>query len=596
MPTPVQSTITNSIYDTLINKSYIREAITLPQSTPVQKDNNMIDSTKMQEFHYQTLFYLNFYATLNIELLKRNKDDSNDVEIFKNHIDNLKIKIDTTTAVASIFKLSSFDNASHMFTFYVNTFEADKRPYKSGTTLTVDIAYEDNYESILLYNKPYFGLYPIPITASSYKASLFLNINDITLERGDTFNRKDNTSKIKEIITEIFNIDHTDIRQYLYKEIIKYSYILYNISIQDSIRRNFLNNDSTSSNNSLLTTELSSSGNSALTEDTAEIKNIINTIKNNTQNLSYLNNYYHDNYYIDNKKRYTGFIKKMTSLKKDYHDTEDKLNIFIRMYNENLKKYNTIKKNSVYIIIALIIIIIFIIFISIFPIFSSDTNNAIYIILLVILNIITFLYYTNIKSVNLYENFTVSTMTSTNISAIPSSYNDLTSIDTTTTTKLTKNNIKIYNLLMGHFNLYINTYVMLNNNVYKNSNTIGDEIFSKEGEDYLMKLYKEKKLQLEENNIKIINFKNTIELIKKQITFLFNIIFVIACITIIILLGLVLYSTVPYLLTFIIILCIVLITILMIYFAFAIVQPTRMISNKNYWASVNPPAKTLSKL
>ena len=292
MPTPVQSTITNSIYDTLINKSYIREAITLPQSTPVQKDNNMIDSTKMQEFHYQTLFYLNFYATLNIELLKRNKDDSNDVEIFKNHIDNLKIKIDTTTAVASIFKLSSFDNASHMFTFYVNTFEADKRPYKSGTTLTVDIAYEDNYESILLYNKPYFGLYPIPITASSYKASLFLNINDITLERGDTFNRKDNTSKIKEIITEIFNIDHTDIRQYLYKEIIKYSYILYNISIQDSIRRNFLNNDSTSSNNSLLTTELSSSGNSALTEDTAEIKNIINTIKNNTQNLSYLNNYY----------------------------------------------------------------------------------------------------------------------------------------------------------------------------------------------------------------------------------------------------------------------------------------------------------------
>ena len=34
----------------------------------------------------------------------------------------------------------------------------------------------------------------------------------------------------------------------------------------------------------------------------------------------------------------------------------------------------------------------------------------------------------------------------------------------------------------------------------------------------------------------------------------------------------------------------------MIYFAIAIIQPTRMIANKNYWANLNPSKTTYSKL
>jgi hypothetical protein len=87
-----------------------------------------------------------------------------------------------------------------------------------------------------------------------------------------------------------------------------------------------------------------------------------------------------------------------------------------------------------------------------------------------------------------------------------------------------------------------------------------------------------------------------IEIIKKQISYLFNVVFFIACFAIILLICLVIYSTTPQLYIFVIILCITLITILMIYFAFAVIQPTRMIMNKNYWAIVNPSKYTIGKL
>jgi hypothetical protein len=87
-----------------------------------------------------------------------------------------------------------------------------------------------------------------------------------------------------------------------------------------------------------------------------------------------------------------------------------------------------------------------------------------------------------------------------------------------------------------------------------------------------------------------------IEILKKQINYLFNIVFFISCFAIILLISLVIYSTAPQLYIFVIILCIVLISILMIYFTFAIIQPTRMIANKNYWASVNPSIKSIGKI
>jgi hypothetical protein len=154
----------------------------------------------------------------------------------------------------------------------------------------------------------------------------------------------------------------------------------------------------------------------------------------------------------------------------------------------------------------------------------------------------------------------------------------------------------VYNSLQAKMNEYINAYTDLLNNIRVNINTVGSKTFSQDANIYLYNLYLEKKRQVEFNHIKLTNLFNMIEVIKKQINYLFNIIFAIACFLIIILIALVLYSTTPELYIFIIILCIVLITILMIYFAYAIIQPTRMIANKNYWASLNPSKKAIGKL
>ena len=103
----------------------------------------------------------------------------------------------------------------------------------------------------------------------------------------------------------------------------------------------------------------------------------------------------------------------------------------------------------------------------------------------------------------------------------------------------------------------------------------------------------EKKKQVENNKNKSTKLFNFIEIIKKHIHYLSNIIKIISYFSIILLISLIIYSFIPYLYIFIIIIIAILISILMIYFAFAIIQPTRMIAEKKYWAYVNPSSKTI---
>ena len=272
------------------------------------------------------------------------------------------------------------------------------------------------------------------------------------------------------------------------------------------------------------------------------------------------------------------------------------MNISTKLYNQQFKNYKSIKTYATYIIIALILILILIISISIFPIFSLETKNALYIILLIILIVITFLYYTNFKYVNLYEKFIGYDYNTPNIKILNTA-NPLILISTESDKRLFKNNNKkIFNYLLPFINNYMNAYNDILNNMRLNVYTIGNKTFSQDANIYLYNMYLEKKRQIEVNNIKLTNLFNMIEIIKKQITYLFNIIFLISCFSIILLIALVIYSTAPQLYIFIIILCVILISMLMIYFSFAIIQPTRMIENKNYWASLNPSKFTYSKL
>ena len=626
--------ITKELYDSYVNKSFFTEKNFSGKYDHNTISNNMIPTDKFREFHYQTSFFLNFYAGLYIELKKHESSTiSYDITKFAKHIENLGIIIDNSTLHSSIFKLTSFDGSAttpYNYKFYVKTFEGNgtsqSNLYNHGGSLSSTIPYDStSYETILDKSKPNFGSNPNTLYPNSTTNIDFLirtNINDdgsySSLATADILTKdnfktemKDNTSKFKDIIEEIFSQTPQNILGYLLNKKIYYNIILYNISIQNSIRLNYLNelgsnaysSDFASSNVKIInaTDDISTSSN---------ITYIKNTIIKNTENITELNrihfnNTNNNNEYLLEKTQYINKINVLNTLRDEYIKTQDKLNISTKLYNQQFKNYKSIKSYATYIIIALILIIISIISISVFPIFSIETKNALFIILLIILIVITFLYYTNFKYVNLYENFNNPVDTApTSQGAISIIANDVAVAtkrsslppDKVQATTQRNNNIKVYNLLLPKINEYSNAYNDLLNNMRLNIYTIGSKTFSQDANIYIYNLYLEKKRQIEVNKVKLTNLFNMIEVIKKQINYLFNVIFLIACISIILLLALVIYSTAPQLLSFIIILCVVLILILMIYFAIAIIQPTRMIANKNYWANLNPSKTTYSKL
>ena len=601
--------ITKELYDSYVNKSFFTEKNFSGKYDHNTISNNMIPYDKLQEFHYQTSFFLNFYAGLYIELINRDKQDSNNITKFTQHIENLGIIINNTAYnISTSSGISSFDNTNHDYSFYYGTFQVysniQSNIYKTPIA-NLDGCYVAGYAEILKNSSPNFGANPNILVVGTHVNTLILSIaadtpvlllnTDILKKDNFKTKMKDNKSKFKEIIEEIFSQTPQNILGYLLNKKIYYNIILYNISIQNSIRLNYLNQVTSAG---LLATSflINLASSDLITSAHAEIDHITSNIIENTSNINKLNEIHfinkdNNNEYLLEKTQYINKINVLNTLRDEYIKTQDKLNISTKLYNQQFKNYKSIKSYATYIIIALILIIISIISISVFPIFSIETKNALFIILLIILIVITFLYYTNFKYVNLYENFVTVALAKTII--LP----DKIVVGPSSTKKLQRNNnIKVYNLLLPNINEYSNAYNDLLNNMRLNIYTIGSKTFSQDANIYIYNLYLEKKRQIEVNKVKLTNLFNMIEVIKKQINYLFNVIFLIACISIILLLALVIYSTAPQLLSFIIILCVVLILILMIYFAIAIIQPTRMIANKNYWANLNPSKTTYSKL
>jgi hypothetical protein len=390
--------------------------------------------------------------------------------------------------------------------------------------------------------------------------------------------------KIEDVIGDILTQTPENIIGFVLYQKINYNIILYNIDIQNSIRRNYINKSSLD----LLTPEL-------IKDSTTIIPYIKEKIEDNITNLKTITDNSFNNDYLIEKNQYKNKINVFNNLREEYAKTQDKLNLAIKLYNRELNNYKKIKNYATYIIIILIIIIIFTIFLSIFPIFRNDTKNALYIIIFIILFVLTYIYYVNFKYVILYEKFVDTPELNANKDIIDCGTNAVISFNSNNRNSK-NNNIRFYNDLLSKVNEYTNTYNELINLLRINIYTIGNKSYSQDANIIIYNVYLEKKRQLEINNIKLTNLFNMIEIIKKQTSYLFNFVFIISCLCLILLLGLVLYSSVPQLLTFIIILCVVLISILMIYFAFAIVQPTRMIANKNYWAITNPSKNTMGKL
>jgi hypothetical protein len=624
--------ITKEIYDLYIEKSFFTEKNFSGKYAPKFLSANMIPSSNLKQFYYQTAFLVNLYSSLFIELKKYENTISNNIVKFTKAIENLQIELDSTTHASAAYKLSNFNTTSYLFKFYYKTFEQHFKTGGSqsylytatGDNATASNAYTNTYSNILPQYAPIFTDQAFIADPSDVDDDLTFNKNislggEIIISKKDIQNIPKN--KIADEIRQILLQEPENILGFLLYKKLYYNIILYNISIQNVIRTNYLNDDnaiSGTSNGNILNMSKYIVDNNSVAIDTLitncikernescgsglntiiknKVTEIYNSINSNISNITNLNDSHfikdNDNYLIE-KNKYKNKIISLNTLRDEYIKTQDKLNISSKLYNQQLKNYNSIKTYATYVIIILIIITIFIISISIFPIFSKNTNNAIYIIALIILIVITFLYYTNFKYVNLYENF----------ASIP-----MIALDDTTGNNLpikifnvndnTHNKIHaaVYNSLQAKMNEYINAYTDLLNNTRVNINTVGSKTFSQDANIYLYNLYLDKKRQVEFNHIKLTNLFNMIEVIKKQINYLFNIIFAIACFLIIILIALVLYSTIPELYIFVIILCVILITILMIYFAYAIIQPTRMIANKNYWASLNPSKKAIGKL
>jgi len=575
----------NNNYDELEKKSYFTDLNSSGKYAPSTLSRNMIPCNNINEFHYQTSFFLNLYTSLLIELKKKEVDIGYNINKFSEIINNLKIKFSSnayaspiTNADTQTNKLSLFLN--NTFTFYYKTFENE------GNTDSLYTTYS-TYDSSITKYKPNFSSTTL---TTGFINNLINkqpsgNIIDIEFDKNNIDKYTFDNIKLKQILKQILNQKPENIIGFLLYQKINYNIILYNIDIQISIRNNYINNNGSLDSIAGSSVTLSSADNIYNTDilSFTNVKDLILTHINNLQTIS--NDNFGTNDYLAEKGQYKNKINAFNVLREEYAKTQDKLNISIKLYNQQLENYNKIKNYATYVIIALIIIICLTISFSIFPIFSSKTKNAIYIITFIILLIITYLYYTNFKYVILYENF--DNLIAGNCSLL---------ISFTNSNRVRTNHATYYNKLLPYINRYTNAIDDLINDLRMNIYTLGSKSFSQDSNIIVYNVYLEKKRQLEINNIKLTNLFNTIEIIKKQITYLFNFVFIISCLCLILLLGLVLYSSVPQLFMFIIILCVILISILMIYFAFAIIQPTRMIANKNYWAIVNPTKKTFGKL
>jgi hypothetical protein len=569
----------NFNYDDLLNKSYFTESNYSGKFSPTTLNNMMIPCYNIAEFHYQTSFFLNLYASLYLELKVKEKQYDFNITSFTRLIDNLKITINNTDTIENS-KLSILEN--NTFTFYYKVFES----YFNNQTNLFSSAYStySNYSDIINIAKPNFGNYPTVLTTSSYFNN-FGNILNIEFNKNNIDKVYIKNKKIKEILKNILTQKPENVIGFILYQKIFYNTILYNIDIQNSIRRNYINNN---------TLNLSIPSNDPNYSLTGIIDLVKEKIDDNIVNLKKISkDTFGVNDFLVEKNKYINKINSFNNLREDYSKTLDKLNISIKLYNVELSNYKKIKNYATYIIILLIIIMIFVISLSIFPFFKNDTKNAIYIITFITLLIITYIYYVSFKYIVLYENFINTTELDNNKTLIGSSCSVITIINNNT---VRLNHASFYNNSISKINDYSNAVNDLFNDLRMNIYTIGSKSFSQESNIIIYNVYLEKKRQLEQNNIKLTNLFNMIEIIKKQTSYLFNFVFIISCLCLILLLGLVLYSSIPQLYIHIIILCVILITILMIYFAFAIIQPTRMIANKNYWAISNPTKKTMGKL
>jgi hypothetical protein len=586
----------NNIYDNYANFSYIDEKNFEGKLNPYITSNSFIKCSDINNFYNDTYIYIHLYSSLYFELYKNNNDNRNDISIFKNLIKELKIKIEYNTENNSIGSLNT-TNKTYTFNLYaVKNYNFSSYDIYNNININntnINLLNTNNYYNYntlenTRYISPVLNNIILPTSTDDFTLNTLYNISENNVEYNKnninneikniisstsdyiSINRK---KKLLNIIKEILSQQHENILSYLLYYKIYYHIILYNITLQIKFRENYLNN-----NNDLRDTI-----------NDIQKNNIINTFTNMINNLDNINNNilnFNNNDYIKDKYNYTLKIENLNAIKKEYARIENNLNNTIREYNKYIKNFKTIKTFGNFIIIFLIVIIIITILITILSTLSFNFKNYYYLGTFIILSIITYIYYNRFKYINLYERFQAIANETCNKSL---TYNSKSYINK-------KNHALFYNDIVEYMNNYNKKIKDTSNNIKTNIYTIGNKVFSQDADIYLYNLYKEKKQQNESNRIKQSSLSNMLETLRKRVVYLFNVILLISLLTLILLFGLLLYINFPFFLTYIVIVCIILLFIVIAYFMIAIVQPTRMVANKNYWANQNPSKNLLVKL
>jgi membrane protease YdiL (CAAX protease family) len=458
--------------------------------------------------------------------------------------------------------------------------------------------------------------YSILTGESKYNLNEFISKGVNLYQMGNGPVRK---KRFRNTMWEILSTKTQNIYGFLVYQKIYYNCIVCNTSIQLLMRELYINNPN-------LNLELDGQS-PTITTITTNLTQYVGRMSGNLQALRGITSVAAKDF-VNDKDFYIDRITLLNDVKNNFNETLEVLNSVTFDYNQYLSYYSKIKGYTSAIIVFLVILIVSSIVVTVLPTFDYNAKNSYYLFILVLLVITTVLYYYNFRHIGLYEKFDAADR-ETNVSLLSStgspfgySQNQLMRIDANlfeqitgkgknttnlnTVTRLDENARIMRNnnyhreFSNGFFGTelfnYNGAYLVLSTEVSTSIHVTNNKTFSKGTNDYLYKLYVEKSRLNEMNKLRKTKYGSVIEAIKKQITFMYNLILIICFVSMILVTCLLLYNLGSISIEFIIIFAVVSLLLVMFVFIFALIQPTRMKANKNYWSNTNPSEVTLGQL
>ena len=235
-------------YNEIISKIIISGTNFNGSKTPADiSSTSLISCNDIKKFTIDSFLYLHIYTGLYISLLEYLNTNNNDIEKFDNLIKNLKIKIDTQTSTP--LSLYTFNNEDMTFVIYLHNFKTTFNSETNAGYINTN-ANTNKHRPVLLNLNTLIGS-SIIITPETDETEI-LQMGEITFNKTNInstviANTNSRINKLKVLIYEILNTKTENMQSYLKYFSCYYQLILYNTSIQVSLRTFYLNAITTTS-------------------------------------------------------------------------------------------------------------------------------------------------------------------------------------------------------------------------------------------------------------------------------------------------------------------------------------------------------------